>query len=104
MIRQGNKYYPAQSINYIFLVVSFLVVSTLTVSFLVLSTVVFEVESTFTVVESTPPVAFFEPQAANVNTAAATNVVLIMFFMMFIFKCYFALMPIFQKGNLILIN
>jgi hypothetical protein len=27
-----------------------------------------------------------------------------MFFMMFIFKCYFALMPVSQKGNLILIN
>jgi len=88
-------HYPARLNNYIFLVVSFLVESTLTVSFLVLSTVVLVVESTFTVVESTPPVVFFEPQAANVNTVTATNVVLRMFFMMFVLKCYFALMPIF---------
>ena len=97
-------HYTARLNNYIFLVVSFLVVSTFTVSFLVLSTVVLLVESTFTVVESTPEPAFLVPQAANVNTVTATNVVLRMFFMMFIFKCYFALMPIFQKGNLILIN
>jgi len=59
--------------------------TTLTVSFLVLSADVLVVESTFTVVESTPPVVFFEPQAANVNTVKATNDVLRMFFIMFIF-------------------
>jgi len=67
--------------------VSFFDVSNFAVSFLMVSTLVFVVESIFTVVESPPVFSLLLPQAANDSTVNVIRAVLIIFFILLSVKC-----------------